>query len=169
VPDRDAVFAEVMREFGIPLERLAAAYTHSAADRDDLYQEILLAIWSALPAFRGTASRRTYVYRIAHNRAITFRGRQPRPTAPLDEAHTVASSEPSPDAAVLRDDDTRSLLAAVQALTPSLRQVIVMQLEGLSPAEIAEVIGTSVNAVNVRAHRARESLRLRLSPDLTPA
>jgi RNA polymerase sigma-70 factor (ECF subfamily) len=55
------------------IRRLAAVYVSNAADRDDFVQEILLAVWRALPGFRGDASERTWLYRIAHNVALTYR------------------------------------------------------------------------------------------------
>lgn len=51
-------FERVVREYGAALARLAAAYAPDRANRDDLSQEILLAIWRALPRFRGESSTR---------------------------------------------------------------------------------------------------------------
>src|SRR3954469_13757464 len=72
-----------------PVRRLCAAYAFDAADREDLFQDIFLAVWRALPGFRGEASTRTWLYRIAHNVALTsqtrVRRRHGRET-PLAEA-----------------------------------------------------------------------------------
>src|SRR5262249_18373951 len=73
-----ARFAELMVEFERPMRRLCAAYASRAADREDLFQEIFLAVWRALPAFRGDASARTWLYRIAHNVALTGQARRRR-------------------------------------------------------------------------------------------
>src|SRR5258708_34940476 len=54
------------------LGRTARSYARSIVERQDLEQEIALAIWRALPAFRGDCAERTFVLRIAHNQAITF-------------------------------------------------------------------------------------------------
>src|ERR1700724_2356569 len=64
------------------LTRLTASYTTSSSDRDDLLQEIAMALWQALPRFRGECSERTFVFRIAHNRAIAHLARK-RPAMPL--------------------------------------------------------------------------------------
>ena len=61
-----------MVEFAQPMRRLCAAYANRAVDREALFQEILLAVWRALPAFRGDASAWTWLYRIAHNVALTW-------------------------------------------------------------------------------------------------
>jgi RNA polymerase sigma factor (sigma-70 family) len=52
------------------LRRLVAAYVTNPADREDLLQDIAAGIWKSLPGFRGDASQRTWIYRIAHNIAI---------------------------------------------------------------------------------------------------
>src|SRR4030095_8654443 len=74
-------FERLMREHGASLVRLASAYERNTASRDDLVQEMALALWRALPAFRGECSERTLVFRIAHNRAVTHVGRNRRGAA----------------------------------------------------------------------------------------
>jgi DNA-directed RNA polymerase specialized sigma24 family protein len=72
---RDEHFEHLLAVYGPALSRLAASYTNTLSDRDDLLQEIAVAVWQALPRFRGESSERTFVYRIAHNRAITYLAR----------------------------------------------------------------------------------------------
>src|SRR2546422_6689202 len=68
----DADFDAVIRAHGDALERVAWGYVDNASDRDDLMQEVLTALWRALPRFRGESSERTFVLRVAHNRGISF-------------------------------------------------------------------------------------------------
>src|SRR6202021_3799908 len=65
--------------------RLAFSYEAGASVREELIQEIALAIWQALAHFRGDCSERTFVYRIAHNRGLTHVGRRRPPHQPLEE------------------------------------------------------------------------------------
>jgi RNA polymerase sigma-70 factor (ECF subfamily) len=67
-----------MEAYAAPIRRLCAAYAAGAADREDLFQDIFLAVWRALPGFRGDASARTWLYRIAHNVALTWQARDRR-------------------------------------------------------------------------------------------
>lgn len=164
----DDRFTQLVRDHGDALARVAGVYARNAADRDDLHQEIMWAIWRALPGFRGDASLRTFVFRIAHNRGLTFRSRGGPPPVPLDAVPEPAAPGASADAAVERADEVARLRDAIRSLSPLLRQVIALQLEGLSPDEIAEITGTSVNVVNVRAFRARQALRERLADLRTP-
>ena len=64
-------FARILSEYGAAISRLAFSYEAVASVREELVQEIALAIWQALAHFRGDCSERTFVYRIAHNRGLT--------------------------------------------------------------------------------------------------
>src|SRR5919202_2745776 len=110
-----ARFDRVVREYGPALARLAATYTRDAMDRDDLLQEILFAIWRALSRFRGESSERTFVYRIAHNRAITFVTRRRRAEPPV-EAEAIADSRPDATSEFARAQRHEWLMAAVRRL-----------------------------------------------------
>ena len=159
----DVRFGRVVRDFGPRLSRLASSYVDDVADRDDLVQEILLALWRALPGFRGDSSERTFVYRIAMNRAATFRARRyRRPEYAVTDA--LRDANPPPDARVEDADQRERLTGAVRALPPPLRDVTLLYLEDLSIPEIAELQGITENNVRVRLTRARQHLRTLLQP-----
>jgi len=159
---RDELVQRVLEEYGAGLWRLTAGYASDGADREDLYQDILVALLTALPTFRGNSSLRTYVYRIGHNRGISHRRRwtgQPERVPPDD----LVSRAPSPEADVMAEARRSQLLEAIRALPHGQRQTIMLHLEGLDHSEIAEVLGTTPNNVGVRLHRARSEIRRRLS------
>lgn len=152
-------FERVVEVYGPALRRLAAAWEPEAAAREDLLQEILFAVWRALPTFRGLSSERTFVFRVAHNRALTHRFR-PRPaTEALDAAAEAVDRGPTPEAAASAAERVERLLRVLQALPVAARQILTLSLEGLSRAEIAEVLGITENNVGVRLNRARRALR----------
>jgi RNA polymerase sigma factor (sigma-70 family) len=156
--DRD--FEQVLAEFGPALRRLAGSYEPDGDRRDDLAQEIAIALWRALPRFRGDCSLRTFVYRIAHNRALTHvwrRGRS-RATDVAAAEHVVDPAE-SPESRVARGQRRERLDVAIRTLPIVHRQVLTLALEDLSHAEIAGVLGIRENAVAVRLTRARQALR----------
>ncbi len=68
--------ARILRDYAGPLARLVDSYERNATAREDLLQEIVVALVHAWPHFRGECSERTFVYRVAHNRAITHRTRR---------------------------------------------------------------------------------------------
>lgn len=153
--------AALLTAHGPGLSRVARAYASRTSETDDLLQEIALALWRALPAFRGECSERTFVFRVAHNRGITFaeRVRRAPPTgtepAPDELEATPASAEEQLDGHRRRE----ALWRAIHALPPGGRAVVTLALEGLSHEEIGEVLGISANAVAVRLSRGRDQLR----------
>ncbi|MGA2114930.1 MAG: sigma-70 family RNA polymerase sigma factor [Bryobacteraceae bacterium] len=152
----------MIRDHGPSMMRLVAAYESNRANRDDLIQEIALALWKALPRFRGECSERTLLLRIAHDRALTHVWRRRQSPAELDRPGEVPDRRATPESHASAVEMRDRLLAAVRELPIGHRQVIVLLLEGMSHAEIAAVLGISEGNVAVRANRARSELRDRL-------
>ena len=99
------------------LSRLAASYVRAAPDRDDLLQDIIVAIWRALPRFRGECSERTFIYRIAHNRAIAYITRRRLPTDEPDTGLDVEDRRPNPEETLSAEQEGRRLLDMRLSLT----------------------------------------------------
>jgi RNA polymerase sigma-70 factor (ECF subfamily) len=159
-------FEDLLRLHGDALWRMTAAYANQLADREDLYQEILLAVWRALPRFRGDASKRTFVFRIAHNRGMTFRGRLiVRARREADVHAQLRDPGPAADQFLVAQSERERLAAAIRRLPASLSQTVMLSLEGLSHSEIAEVLDITENNVGVRLHRARAALEKMLTPE----
>ena len=163
--ERDREFEALLAEHGPMLRRIAGSYEADPERRRELEQDILLAVWRALPRFRGEAPIKAFLARVAHNRAVTHVSReavQPR-RAPLDEA--MPSGDPTPHDEVEAEDLRARLTEAVRALPLSLRQPAVLTLEGFSPAEIGPMLGLNANAVSIRLTRARAALKDLMNPE----
>lgn len=156
---RDDRCVRLLHEHDRALRRLAASYERDRSKQQDLVQDIWLAVWQALPRFRGDCSERTFVFRIAHNRGVShidhWRRRQ---TDVLDEEAPIQAPGPDPEHSLSQQERHERLRAAVQALPLGLRQVVVLSLEGLSHAEVADIVGLTENNVAVRLTRARAAL-----------
>ncbi len=153
-------FARLLSEHGPALGRVARVYARSRAEAADLEQEIAVALWRALPAFRGESKERTFVLRIAHNRGLSHRAREgARETVPLSGARDVADPRPSADDALDLAKRRGALFDAIARLPSGAATLLSLALEGLTHEEIAEVVGSTSNSVAVRLSRARASLR----------
>ena len=158
--ERREAFERLLRCYLAPLRRLSWAYGRYPADREDLLQEITLALWTALPAFRGDASERTWLYRVAHNTAIGFVTRQKRrekheaPGEPLDRP---ASSQ-DPERCAIDAQRRERLWVAVRALETTDRQVVILHLEGLPVGDIEAVTGLTAGSIATRLTRLRRKL-----------
>jgi RNA polymerase sigma-70 factor (ECF subfamily) len=158
----EAQFDRILGEHGAAISRLAFSYETVASVREELVQEIALAIWQALAHFRGECSERTFVYRIAHNRGLTHVWRRRPPHQPLEEieeSDQPIDPRPHPEERAVRTDERARLMSTIQSLPVTHRQMIVLMLEGLSHAQMAEVLGISENNVAVRLNRARNMLK----------
>ena len=154
-------FCELFEAYQPALQRLVAAYMINPADREDLLQEIAGAIWKALPGFRGESSKRTWIYRIAHNIAIRYAGRVRTRNVrePIMEgAFDRPSGDTSAEAALLLDEQRRILVDSIRELPLADRQIVTLHLEGLSAAEIEEITSVSQGAVATRLTRIRQKL-----------
>ncbi len=152
-------FDELLAVHGASLARLAASYARDAADREDLLQEITVAIWRALPRFRGECSERTFLFRIGHNRGIAHITRRRLPITDVEEEIEVKDARPDPEQALSSEQQSQRLLEAVQRLPVIYRQVVTLTLEGMAYGEIADVLGISESNVGARLSRARHMLR----------
>jgi RNA polymerase sigma factor (sigma-70 family) len=158
-------YQSICNEYGGSLFRLASSYESVPDVREDLLQEIRLALWKALPAFRGECSLRTFVFRVAHNRGLTHVWRrriQAQFSEDLPDFVEVGDPRPDPEASAIRNADHASLMKAIRRLPIAYRQVITMALEELPQSEIAAVLGISENNVAVRLNRGRKLLRQEL-------
>lgn len=167
---RDDRYVRLLGEHDRALRRLASSYERDPARQQDLMQEIWLAVWQALPRFRGECSERTFVFRIAHNRAVSHIDySQRRHVEPLDEDAPFAAPGPDPETSLSQQQRHQRLRNAVQDLPIALRQVVVLTLEGLSNADVADVVGITENNVAVRLTRARAALSVALGATKGPS
>ncbi len=153
-------YAEAAAAFGPALERLARAYERDPDKRRDLLQEIHVALWRSLARFDGRCSLRTWVYRVAHNTA-TSKVLRPKTNAPsivaLDdslESVVAAASEEVLDRRRALD----RLHGLIRRLRPLDRQVMLLYLEELHAASIAEITGLSVANVATKVRRIKQLL-----------
>ncbi|HYH47524.1 MAG TPA: sigma-70 family RNA polymerase sigma factor [Thermoanaerobaculia bacterium] len=152
-------YDRILREHGLALRRVAAIYEADPARREDLFQDVCLALWQALPRFRGDCSERTFAFRIAHNRGLSHGWRARSAPAALEEAGEIPDTRRDPESELCDRDRRERLREAVRRLPPVARQVVALSLEGLSHREIGEVLGVTENNVAVRLTRARKLLR----------
>ena len=155
-----AACERLLRTYLAPLRRLCWAYAREPADREDLFQEVALALWTALPSFRGDASERTWLYRVAHNTAIGFVTRRRRRAKHEEpgEALDGPVSGASPERSAIDAQQRERLWAAVRALGMPDRQIVILHLEGLSVGDIEAVTGLTAGSIATRLTRIRQKL-----------
>ncbi|HYC70752.1 MAG TPA: sigma-70 family RNA polymerase sigma factor [Opitutaceae bacterium] len=154
--EHEACFDRWIREHGAILHRVSRAFAEGAGQAD-LMQELLLALWRAVPAFRGEASPATFVYRVSHNAAMTWRRAERNyrryVTAYGNDATTAPAEASAPD-----QERLERLYAAIRRLPELDRSLILLALDGVSYREMAAVHGLTESNVGARLTRARARL-----------
>ena len=169
--DRDAL-EQLLAAHEQQVFRFGVKMCGQEEDAKDVLQETLLAAARNMRDFRGASSVSTWLYTIA--RSFCIKKHRTSKFAPghlesLDEvpreAHAVADPGRSPEEATAGAQVKTALQEAISALEPMYREVLVLRdVEGLSAAEVAEILNLSVEAVKSRLHRARMTVRQRVAP-----
>lgn len=154
-----AVFQRIAVQYGGSLKRTCRGYERDPSRQEELLQEIWLALWTALPRFEGRSSLRTWVYRIAHNTAVKHIHREVRaPKGSEIDVETLGQQLHEMESRLDRRRARQMLADLIRQLPPSDRQLMLLYLEGLSSADMADITGMSPSNVTTRLSRIRVAL-----------
>jgi RNA polymerase sigma-70 factor (ECF subfamily) len=160
-PNRNELYQEAAAAYGLALERLARAYEADRDRQQDLLQEIHIAIWKSFGVYESRCAIRTWVYRVAHNTAAKYVGRQRRAGGDalitLEEMCAL-SGDREQGSAGRRHLVLEQLMELIHRLKPPDRQLMLLYLEGIETASIGEIIGLSPANVRTKIHRLKAIL-----------
>lgn len=135
------------------LHRTARAFAE-AADQHDLLQELTVALWKARPRFRDESAPGTFAHRVAHNAALTWRRGETRRRlrgVAVEAELLMRDAGTDPQGPLLE-----RLYAAIRRLVPLDRSLILLSLDAVPYAEIAQLHGLSETNVGARLTRIRQ-------------
>ena len=159
--EQETIFRRWLNEhLGLMLKVVRGCAT-APQDQDDLFQDVLLQLWSSIPAFRGEAKETTWIYRVAFNTALAWRRLERR----RRERHETflkldvsPRAQPSHVELPPEQEIVERLYTAIRQLPKVDVSLALMHLDGLSYQEMAEVLGISENYVGVKLNRIRKQL-----------
>jgi RNA polymerase sigma-70 factor (ECF subfamily) len=160
--EQERQFRQWLGEHKNLMFKVVRAYAASPQDQDDLFQEILLHLWSSIPGFNGQAKETTWIYKVALNTALVWKRDQKR----RRKGHhgLMIDFEEISDARQNCCDsiEARQLIdqvyGAIRDLPKIDSSIILMSLDGISYHEMAEILGISTSNVGVRLNRAKKQL-----------
>jgi RNA polymerase sigma-70 factor (ECF subfamily) len=156
---------QVLGEHAVHLERLLARLVGPRADLEDLLQDVFASAIEAFPRFRGEASVRTWLHRIAINVAYSYL-RRPRHRSEVSLDEEMRAATPTPEHEVEQRELALRLYAHLDTLDAPKRIAFVLHvLDELPIAEVAALMGASRPATKSRIFWARRAMQRRLERD----
>jgi RNA polymerase sigma-70 factor (ECF subfamily) len=141
---------------------LARRILGNAADAEDVAQEAMLRVWTHAPRWQPLAAFRTWLTRVVVNLCLDRKRR--RPWVALEAAGEIVDPTPGVTEKAEHDERERLLAAAIAELPARQRTAIMLTYsEGMSNAQVADILDTSVSAIETLLVRGKQNLRARLS------
>jgi RNA polymerase sigma-70 factor (ECF subfamily) len=155
-----AAFERLFRAYEHRLYRYLLGLVRDPQTAEELTGDTMLDVWKGASRFRGQSKVSTWIFGIAHHKAIDALRRRTPEHIELRELAGVEDASPGPEAVALADSFRRGLTDALGELTPEHRAVLELTFtNGCSQAEIAAIVGCPVNTVKTRVFYAKQQLR----------
>ncbi len=151
-------FETIVNKYRQSLFKVAITYEADPALQQDLLQDMFLAIWQALPAFKAQSSLHTFIYRVAYNKALSHVAKQSRKHPVEDLTHTTHCENSDTEANVSSMKSKEKLFNNIRLLPIVQRQLVMLSLEGESYQDISEISGLTVTNVGAQLNRAKQKL-----------
>ena len=153
-------FLRLLNEHQGMIRKVCNVYASRPADREDLFQEIIVQLWKAYPSFKGNSKFSTWLYRISLNLAISGRRKQRKELLVSDFAMERVDEVES-----VLDEQIKQLYNALEQVNEVEKALVLLYLEDKSYAEMEEILGLSQNALRVKMNRVKGKLRKIIKPE----
>ena len=153
--DRQQQFLAIANDYKNVVAKVCSIYASPDVAFADLYQEVMINLWTGLDSFQGKAKISSWIYRLAINTCITFIRSNRRHfdgRIGLDDAFDIPAAGDDSVAQL------RELYRLISLLSPIDKALITLWLDEKSYDEISEILGISKANVGTRLHRARTRL-----------
>lgn len=160
--EQNRIFEGWMDAHKAILFKVARAYGATHADREDLFQEIVLQLWRSVPAFRGAAAVTTWIYRVALNTAMAWNRKQRKHYRERQDFESAAPLLTAPPA---RDPRLDWIYQQISELDEVNRSLALLMLDGFSYREMAEILGLTETHVGVKINRIKSALTHKLAQE----
>jgi RNA polymerase sigma-70 factor (ECF subfamily) len=139
------------------LYRIVRAYGNTAEDQDDLFQEICMQMWLSIPRFEEKAKVSTWIYRVAMNTALVWNRSEKTRRKHRERFITFVPQQQAGESQQPEEIIGR-LYEAIRKLPKVDTSIVLMHLDDLPYAEMAEILGISENNLGVKLNRAKKQL-----------
>jgi RNA polymerase sigma factor (sigma-70 family) len=151
-------FEKRISEHKALLYKICYLYAGTDADRQDLFQEIVIQLWTAYPNYKGNAQFSTWMYRVAINTAIT--GLRKKKNVIASYGNTGAFEHLSDESTAGIDEERlQQLYKAIEQLNEVEKAIVMLYMEDRPYSEMEDILGISQGNLRVKMNRIKEKLR----------
>jgi RNA polymerase sigma-70 factor (ECF subfamily) len=155
--DLHSTFLNLVKQHERIIYKVCYLYANNAADRQDLYQEILIQVWKGYQKFRGDAKFSTWLYQVAINTAIAGFRREKNSPVSFTGDDLPEMSNNTADA--IEAEQLEQLHTAISQLNDIEKALVMLYLDGNSYDEMENIMGIPNGALRVKMTRVKEKLR----------
>jgi RNA polymerase sigma-70 factor (ECF subfamily) len=153
--EQETIFIRWLDEHKGLIYKIARAFTQSAEQLEDLFQDILLQLWISLPNFQQNAKESTWIYRVAFNTSVVWDRKQKK----YKKLKSVTlNAQPANEKNDENSELIEQLYTAIRQLSKLDASLVLMSLDGLSYKQMADVSGITESNVGVKLNRAKKQL-----------
>ena len=150
-------FERHIKEHELLIYKICRMYAYTEADRQDLFQEIVIQLWNAFPKFKAQSKLSTWLYRVAINTAIT--GLRKKKDFIQSYEHTALPTNISDDNSHHAEERLQEMYTAIEQLNQIEKAIVMLYLEDKNYEEMEEILGISQGNLRVKMNRIKEKLR----------
>ncbi len=140
------------------IHKVSRMYCDNSDDREDLFQDILVQLWTAFPKFKGDSKASTWMYRVALNTAIS-RFRKESKKILKQKIETIQVNIQEDKTQEEKEGKKQIVHHAISKLDKSEKAIIILYMDDYPYEEIAEIIGISSSNVGVKINRIKKKLK----------
>jgi RNA polymerase sigma-70 factor (ECF subfamily) len=166
-------FNQLVEHYQYKVVNTCYGFVNNKEDAEDIAQDVFLEVYQSISGFRADASLSTWIYRISVTKSLDFLRKQRRQKrfgfirnilGLENQAEQIpAPQSTNPQANLENQERARILQQTVDSLVENQKIAIILnKYEGFSYQEIADIMGTSVSAVESLIHRAKNNLQKKL-------
>lgn len=156
-----------IEEYQPLIRKVCLMYAQNRAESDDMFQEICIQLWRAYPQFKGNSKFSTWLYRVSINTAISWIRKEKKHR--LDDRDDEKLFGVHDDTPFYVEEEKKEQLSAlrkaIQKLNDIDRTLVLLYLEEVAYAEIAEILGLTVNNIKVKMNRVKKRLKKLMDDD----
>jgi RNA polymerase sigma factor (sigma-70 family) len=157
-PDIQTAFEKHISENETLIYKVCSIYAYTDADRQDLFQEIVIQLWQNYQKFKGDAKFSTWLYRVAINTAITGL-RKKKDIITSYEPASLPADIKEENSGAEEEERLQQLYAAIEKLNPVEKAIVMLYMEDRSYDEMEDILGMSQGNLRVKMNRIKQKLR----------